>query len=67
MNMWGPLLSAMLPGWSRAVRGRSWPSWRPAFQLDHVLVNPPVRVVDAEVLSQTGSDHLPVRATLSVA
>lgn len=66
MNMWGPPLTLLLPGWSRAVRGRSWPSWRPVFQIDHVLVTRPVRVVDSSVLDIKGSDHLPVRATLAV-
>lgn len=66
MNMWGPPLTLLLPGWSRAVRGRSWPSWRPVFQIDHVLVTAPVRVLDSGVLAIKGSDHLPVRATLAV-
>ncbi len=66
MNMWGPPLSMMLPGWTRAVRGRTWPAWRPLFQIDHVLVNRSVRVVDSSVLAVEGSDHLPVRATLAV-
>jgi endonuclease/exonuclease/phosphatase family metal-dependent hydrolase len=66
MNLWGPPLTALLPGWSRAVRGRTWPSWRPLFQIDHVLVTTPVRVLHSEVVDVPGSDHLPIRATLSV-
>jgi endonuclease/exonuclease/phosphatase family metal-dependent hydrolase len=66
MNMWGPPLSLLMPGWSRAVRGRSWPAWRPMFQIDHVLVTEAVRVVGGDVLRIEGSDHLPVRAVLGL-
>jgi len=67
MNMWGPPLSAMMPGWSRAVRGRTWPAWRPLAQLDHILVTDTVTVVGAgEVVPVRGSDHLPVRARLAL-
>jgi len=66
MNMWGPPLTAMLPGWSRAVRGRSWPAWRPLFQIDHILVTRVVRVMESGVVEIKGSDHLPVRAQLAV-
>jgi endonuclease/exonuclease/phosphatase family metal-dependent hydrolase len=69
MNMWGPLLVSLLPGWSRAVRGRTWPSWRPVAQLDHILVTGGLGAVaeageETGVLSIPGSDHLPVRARL---
>ncbi len=67
MNLWGPPLTALFPGWSRAVRGRTWPAWRPLFQIDHVLVTAAVRVLESEVVVVEGSDHLPVRATLSIA
>ena len=30
MNTWGPLVHLFMPGWRRAVIGRSWPTWRPA-------------------------------------
>ena len=68
MNMWGPPLTMALPGWSRAVRGRSWPSWWrwPLAQSDHVLATAPVQVEHGEVLRLPGSDHYPVRATLVV-
>lgn len=65
MNIWGPPLTLLMPGWSRAVIGRSWPSWRPTFQIDHILVTPAVHVVDAEVVAVGRSDHLPVRATVA--
>jgi endonuclease/exonuclease/phosphatase family metal-dependent hydrolase len=68
MNLWGPPLAAVFPGWSRAVRGRSWPTWssRPLAQADHILVTSAVRVVSGEVLRIGGSDHYPVRASLEI-
>jgi endonuclease/exonuclease/phosphatase family metal-dependent hydrolase len=46
------------------VRGRTWPAHRPHSQIDHVLVRDDVEVVDAAVLGEVGSDHLPLRVTL---
>ncbi len=66
MNCWGPPLVAMLPGWHRAVTGRTWPAWRPHSQIDHILVRGSVEVLGGEVLPPLGSDHRPVRATLAV-
>jgi len=68
MNLWGPPLVALLPGWSRAVRGRTWPTWlwRPIAQPDHILVRGPIKAEGGEVLPITESDHLPVRATLVI-
>jgi len=63
-NLWGPAVTALLPGWRRAVRGRTWPAHRPHSQIDHVLVRNDVEVVDAAVLDEVGSDHRPVRVTL---
>lgn len=66
MNLWGPPLLALFPGWRRAVRGRTWLAWRRMAQLDHVLVTPAVSVETGEVISVGGSDHLPVRARVRV-
>jgi endonuclease/exonuclease/phosphatase family metal-dependent hydrolase len=68
MNLWGPPLVVLLPGWSRAVRGRTWPTWlsRPVAQPDHILVRGPAHVDTGEVLPITGSDHLPIRAALVI-
>jgi len=66
MNLWGPPLVAQLPGWHRAVKGRTWPAWRPHSQPDHILVRPPLSVVESEVLEAMGSDHLAVRARLAI-
>lgn len=66
MNLWGPPLSLLIPGWRRPVRGRTWPAWRPHSQVDHVLITPTVTVTDARVIATTGSDHRPVSVTLTV-
>ena len=67
MNLWGPPLVTLFPGWVRAVRGRTWPSWTwPVAQTDHILVTGAVRVMVGEVLRIGGSDHFPVRARLVV-
>lgn len=66
MNFWGPAVVRLLPGWRRAVLGRTWPAHRPHSQIDHILVSDAVEVVAGEVLEDVGSDHRPVRARLSV-
>jgi len=66
MNLWGPPARAFFRGWRRAVRGRTWPAWRPHSQLDHILVREQVEVRDARVIPLMVSDHRPVAATLSV-
>jgi endonuclease/exonuclease/phosphatase family metal-dependent hydrolase len=63
-NLWGPPVGAVLRGWQRAVRGRTYPSRRPHSQIDHVLVRGGIRVLGGEVLAQTPSDHRPIRARL---
>jgi endonuclease/exonuclease/phosphatase family metal-dependent hydrolase len=63
-NLWGPAVTTLLPGWRRAVRGRTWPAHRPHSQIDHVLVRNGIEVVGAAVLDEVGSDHRPVRVTL---
>ena len=65
-NFWGPGFTACLPGWTRTVRGRTWPSSRPHSQIDHILVRKDagIEVLDSAVLPAVGSDHRPVRATL---
>ncbi len=50
MNLWGPPLRALLPGWHRAVRGRTWPAERPFAQIDHLLVRAGQQVTSVGVL-----------------
>ncbi len=66
MNAWGPLVRLFMRGWRRAVRGRTWPSWNPHSQIDHILVRGALRPTTGRVLPDAGSDHRPVRAELSV-
>ena len=63
-NFWGPGVQAFLPGWRRAVRGRTWPAGHPHSQIDHILVRATdgTEVLQGEVLPAVGSDHRPVRA-----
>jgi len=65
-NLWGPPVSAIFPGWQRAVRGRTYPSYRPHSQIDHIIVRERIAVVSGEVLAATPSDHRPIRARLRV-
>lgn len=39
----------------------TFPSWRPARNIDHILVSPTLGVENVEVLNQPVSDHLPIR------
>jgi endonuclease/exonuclease/phosphatase family metal-dependent hydrolase len=68
MNMWSWCIDRVVPrGWRRAVRGRTYPAHRPHSQTDHILVTPPVEVVEAAVVRQVMSDHRPIRARLRFA
>lgn len=67
MNMWGPVVTAFLPGWRRSVRRRTWPAQLPHSQIDHVLVTPAVEVMGGGRLARSGSDHRPLRARLRLA
>jgi endonuclease/exonuclease/phosphatase family metal-dependent hydrolase len=66
-NFWGPAVVALLgDGWRRGVTGRTWPARRPHSQIDHVLVRPgDVRVSDATIGDDVGSDHRPVRVRVA--
>jgi endonuclease/exonuclease/phosphatase family metal-dependent hydrolase len=66
MNTWGPLVHVFMPGWNRAVIGRTWPAWRPHSQIDHILVRGALRFGGGRVLPDAGSDHRPVRVDLSL-
>lgn len=62
-NMFRPTIR-LAQGYRSAVRGRTWPAVRPAFQIDHILTGPGLRVSGAQVGDPVGSDHLPVYATI---
>jgi endonuclease/exonuclease/phosphatase family metal-dependent hydrolase len=66
MNLWGPPLVALMPGWRRAVRAKTWPAWRPHSQVDHILLHGPVDTLDGRALPMAGSDHRPVEALLTL-
>ena len=66
MNLWGPPIHAFLGQWRRAVKGKTWPAWRPHSQLDHLLVRG-LAVTGSGVWPDSGSDHRPVWARLSLA
>jgi endonuclease/exonuclease/phosphatase family metal-dependent hydrolase len=63
-NMWRWVTRFVVPGWRDTVRGATWPSPRPVFQIDHLLVTSPVAATDVEVVRAGESDHLPIRARL---
>ena len=65
-NFWGPGVQRLLPGFRRAVLGRTWPAPRPHSQIDHVMVRGAIDVEGAEVLEPVGSDHRPVRVRLRI-
>lgn len=64
MNLSGPALRLLLPGWRDTVKGRTWPSWRPLAQPDHILVNASAAHEPGHVVSCGGSDHLAIRASV---
>jgi endonuclease/exonuclease/phosphatase family metal-dependent hydrolase len=53
-------------GYRPVVRGRTFPADRPLVQLDHMLLRGGVTALGAEVAEPLGSDHLPIRAQLSL-
>ena len=65
-NMWGPPIAAVLRNRRRAVRGRTWPSWHPHSQIDHIWIDDRLEAIDSMVGPHAGSDHRPIRATLRV-
>ena len=65
-NMWRWVARFIVPGWRDTVRGPTWPSRRPVFQIDHLLATPPIVATDPEVVRAGESDHLPIRARVSL-
>ncbi len=44
----------------------TYPSWRPAHNIDHILISPSLTVESAEVLDAPYSDHLPMTMTIGL-
>jgi endonuclease/exonuclease/phosphatase family metal-dependent hydrolase len=65
LNMPRPATVVAL-GYRPAVRGRTFPAGRPLIQLDHLLLRGRVTATGGEVAGPLGSDHLPIRAQLSL-
>jgi endonuclease/exonuclease/phosphatase family metal-dependent hydrolase len=65
-NMWRWMARFVIPGWHDTARGATWPAPKPVFQIDHLLVTPPVVAEDAKVLRISESDHFPIRARVSL-
>lgn len=73
LNEWamrGGVFREFGDGWQVLSGGRSFPARRPIAQLDRIIATPDWTVVDAGVhhsaLAAVGSDHLPVRARLTL-
>ena len=45
---------------------KTFPSWRPRHNLDHILVTQPLRILSAHVIDYPLSDHLPLSMTLGL-
>jgi endonuclease/exonuclease/phosphatase family metal-dependent hydrolase len=59
-------VARLAPGYTDAIRGRTWPAELPVVQLDHVLAGRGIGILGGAVLPPAGSDHLPVRARITV-
>ncbi|WP_295386033.1 endonuclease/exonuclease/phosphatase family protein [uncultured Thiodictyon sp.] len=45
---------------------KTFPSWRPRHNLDHILISAPLRILSAHVIDYPLSDHLPLSMTLGL-
>jgi endonuclease/exonuclease/phosphatase family metal-dependent hydrolase len=57
-------VARLAPGYTPAVRGRTWPADLPVAQIDHLLVSRDIEAADGTVLPAAGSDHRAIRARL---
>ncbi|MEE9492051.1 MAG: endonuclease/exonuclease/phosphatase family protein [Gammaproteobacteria bacterium] len=44
----------------------TFPSWRPKRNIDHILVSPTVKILNAEVMDCSISDHLPIAVDIQL-
>ena len=67
LNISPPVVRALLgPRWKPAVSGFTWPAGRRWCQIDHILTGGGARSCDGQVHARNGSDHHPIRATITV-
>lgn len=45
---------------------KTFPSWRPTHNLDHILISRPLKLVAARVVDYALSDHLPISMTIEL-
>jgi endonuclease/exonuclease/phosphatase family metal-dependent hydrolase len=45
---------------------KTFPSWRPTRNLDHILISRPLRLINARVVDYALSDHLPLSMTIEL-
>jgi len=45
---------------------KTFPSWRPRHNLDHILISRPLKLVSARVIDYALSDHLPLSMTIEL-
>ena len=66
LNLRPPVVARALGarGWRTAPAAPTFPSWRPAVQLDHVAVHGALLLDDVRVGPAGPSDHLPLTATV---
>jgi endonuclease/exonuclease/phosphatase family metal-dependent hydrolase len=62
-NLWATWTRPFFAGFTRAVRGPTWPARRPWSQIDHIWVRG-LEVAGGRALRFVGSDHRPVTATV---
>ncbi len=66
-NIWRTWIPSLLPGWRMAVKGRTFPSWRPHSQIDHICARGAIDVVEGKVLPYSPtSDHRAICARLQL-
>jgi len=45
---------------------KTFPSWRPRRNLDHILLSRPLKVLEARVIDYPMSDHLPLSTVIAL-
>ncbi len=64
-NLWGWWIKALLgKPYRRAVKGRTWPSWKPHSQIDHILIPKEIILHNSFVANKGHSDHRAIYAEM---